>query len=148
MPSFDKEFVKSKGKPIKYKGKILTRIDSISVSNNEKFKLTFEKFGSKWRQGVIIKVNGSIFVNNEEFKGGEIVLLEDSSPKEVVFSIKSKDGKMKVYNVWDTGDGVMQAFLNGAVMIVEKIQNGNRYWCNDAHPDEDFDDLVFRIEKI
>jgi hypothetical protein len=32
-------------------------------------------------------------------------------------------------------------------MIVEEIENGFRYYCNDGYPDEDFNDIVFRIER-
>jgi len=32
-------------------------------------------------------------------------------------------------------------------MIAEEIENGFRYHCNDLYPDEDFDDIVFRIER-
>ena len=37
---------------------------------------------------------------------------------------------------------------NGAAMIVEEIENGRRYRCNDGAPDEDFDDIVFTVQKI
>jgi hypothetical protein len=34
-------------------------------------------------------------------------------------------------------------------MIIEQLPNdGRRYHCNDGEPDEDFDDLVFRIERV
>jgi hypothetical protein len=32
-------------------------------------------------------------------------------------------------------------------MIVEEIENGRRYYCNDGHPDEDFDDIIFELTK-
>ncbi len=33
-------------------------------------------------------------------------------------------------------------------MIIEEITDGRRYQCNDAYPDDDFDDLVFMIERV
>ena len=35
----------------------------------------------------------------------------------------------------------------GAAMIVEEIENGRRYRCNDWEPDEDFDDIIFTVQK-
>lgn len=32
-------------------------------------------------------------------------------------------------------------------MIVEEIENGRRYRCNDGHPDESFDDINFSLQK-
>jgi len=36
--------------------------------------------------------------------------------------------------------------LNYAGMIVEKLPDGFRYLCNEGRDDDDYDDLVFRIE--
>jgi hypothetical protein len=33
-------------------------------------------------------------------------------------------------------------------MIVQEIAEGRRYRCNDGYPDDDFDGLIFRIERI
>ncbi len=34
-------------------------------------------------------------------------------------------------------------------MIVEEIENGKRYKCNDGHPDDaDFDNIVFTVQRI
>ena len=61
----------------------------------------------------------------------------------------TRDGHIHVWNVsnaghWWTGiDGRRM----GAGMIVEEIEDGFRYRCNDLYPDEDFNDIVFRIER-
>jgi hypothetical protein len=33
-------------------------------------------------------------------------------------------------------------------MLLEDLPNGRRYHCNDGKADEDFDDIVFRIERL
>jgi hypothetical protein len=33
-------------------------------------------------------------------------------------------------------------------MIVEEIENGRRYRCNDGVPDDDFDDIVFTVQRV
>jgi hypothetical protein len=55
---------------------------------------------------------------------------------------------LEVYNLWDKGDGVTEAWHNGAAMIVEEIPGGRRYRCNDGYPDDDFDDLVFELVLV
>jgi hypothetical protein len=46
------------------------------------------------------------------------------------------------------GRGTTDAWHNGAAMIVHDISNGKQYQCNDGHPDDNFDDLVFRVTRI
>jgi hypothetical protein len=61
----------------------------------------------------------------------------------------TRDNHLHVWNVWNDGNwwhGV-DGRHNGAGMIVEEIENGFRYHCNDGYPDEDFNDIVFRIER-
>jgi hypothetical protein len=62
--------------------------------------------------------------------------------------IRSRDGVCQVKNVWDTGNGVMQSWHNGAAMIIHRGTSSTKYECNDGFPDDDFDDLVFRIELL
>jgi hypothetical protein len=37
---------------------------------------------------------------------------------------------------------------DGFAMKKEKIENGWRYKCNDIQPNDDFTDMVFKIQKI
>jgi hypothetical protein len=53
-----------------------------------------------------------------------------------------------VYNAWDAGKGTTEAWVGHAAMIVEELPNGRRYRCNDSQRDDDFDDLIFRIERV
>jgi len=67
----------------------------------------------------------------------------------VEFSCVTQDGHIHVWNVWNDGNirHVIDGRRNGAGMVVEEIENGFRYRCNDGYPDEDFNDIVFRIER-
>jgi hypothetical protein len=61
----------------------------------------------------------------------------------------TQDGHIHVWNVWNNGSlrhGI-DGQHGGAAMIVEEIDNGFRYRCNDGYPDNDLDDIVFRIER-
>ncbi len=53
-----------------------------------------------------------------------------------------------VMNIWDHGDGITQKWHNGGAMYFEESKNGKIYYCNDSHPNDDFNDLIFNIERI
>lgn len=145
MPEFQKLFEISKGKPIEYEGRILQLVDYFDVSDDQQIKVIFESVKADWRQGIALTVDGAFIVNNQTIKNG-IVLWHHTAPPVVSVQIKSKTGKCTAKNVWDTGDGTMHSWHNGAAMIVENTERGRRYLCNDGRADADFDDLVFRIE--
>ena len=103
----------------------------------------------RWRQGIRLKCDGSFWGNNQTAAGKRgIVLWADSAPEVVELQLLDKPTAIIVYNVWDGGNGVIDAWHNGAAIIVEELPNGRRYRCNDGFADEDFDDLVFRIERV
>jgi len=90
----------------------------------------------------------------------KIVLWEDTCPSGLIITLWEERGRRKhpkslpekgylgIKNVWDIGNGTIEAWHSGAAMIVEEIENGRRYHCNDGHPDENFDDIVFTIQKV
>lgn len=66
----------------------------------------------------------------------------------VELTCTTRDGHIHVWNVWNDGNvrHVIDGRRMGAGMIVKEIENGFRYYCNDGYPDEDFNDIVFKIE--
>lgn len=66
------------------------------------------------------------------------------------FAVVSKKDKpdLHVKNIWDSGNGNADSCHNGAAMIVEISGSIRLYRCNDGHPDDDFDDLVFSLELL
>ena len=109
--------------------------------------MIFEAVDAEWRQGLYLKTDGAIVVDDRTV-GKAIVLWHDTAPREVSLKIRTKNGECSIKNVWDTGDGVMHSWHNGAAMIVEETASGRRYRCNDGEPDDDFDDIIFRIELL
>jgi hypothetical protein len=100
------------------------------------------------------RLNGQI-VSKKEWN----VLWEDTSPKSVEIELLGPAEHVAVFNMWQdpnrvmipgvTGSGqVNHYWQNGAAMIVEEIPNGRRYRCNDGEPDDDFDDLIFTVERV
>ena len=162
MPYFDEFFNKSKGKPTQYKGKTIVMGDYYPFEDGDHFLITVEKTNSEWRQGIGLSIFGFIEVEALRQKvKGSVAFWEDKIPKE--FSIKvwkdntkrkqpkrlPKKGLLGIKNIWDTtGQGSVDFWFGGAAMIIEEIEDGRRYWCNDGHPDENFDDIVFTVRKI
>lgn len=145
MAVFEEMFIESKGKPVIYAGKEICLVVGIPVTEGQVLRVYIETTNSEWRQGVLFWTKGSMEVNGVKIKN-KTVLWQDTAPDEVTMKIMTKSGKCRVKNVWDNGRCAMDSGVNGAAMIVEELPNGFRYRCNDGHPDDDFDDIVFRIE--
>ncbi len=147
MPNFEELFLKSKGKPIEYNGKEIRMMDEFPVKDGDTLILSMEKFNSEWKQGIYLETKGAFLVNNQKIKN-KIVLWQGSTPKTVEFEVSlKKSGSILVKNVWDSGDGVMHSWHYGSGIIIEEIDDGKRYFCNDGHPDDNFDDLIFTLSK-
>jgi hypothetical protein len=121
--------------------------DELKVNKRQKIKVIFESVNSDWRQGISLETNKGIEVKDHLFKKG-INLWQDTAPKIVECICYSNNGVLKLWNIWDVGDGVVESMHNACGMIVEQLPNGRRYRCNDGYPDDDFDDLIFRIEVV
>lgn len=145
MPSFYNLFLASKGQPVDYNGRTILMVDRLTVADGQQLKVIFESVNADWRQGVCLTTDGGFVVNNQNIRRAT-VLWQDTAPQEVILKVQTKKGECQVKNVWDVGDGVMHSWHNGAAMIVDEIASGRRYKCNDGRSDDDFDDLIFRIE--
>jgi len=144
---FSEEFDKTDCKPFIYKDKLVMMWDRIPVSIAEtRIFYRIVSTNSEWRQGFSIATKGETESSDEIIvsKGwGDI--WEDISPHEGEIKCRSKNGLLEVKNIWDTGNGCIESWNNGAAMWYEEIPNGRRYHCNDGHFDDDFDDIVFEI---
>jgi len=147
MPSFESLFLKSKGQPITFNEHTIQMVDLLYVKDGQEIRLEFESKEADWRQGVSLKTDGAFNVNGQTITKS-IVLWYDTAPRNLLLKIQTGTGECRVKNVWDTGDGVIQSWHNGAAMIVEKTATGRRYRCNDGQPDEDFTDLIFNIQLV
>jgi hypothetical protein len=144
---FDALFRESKGKPVTYKGRLVQLIDSATVHPKSNIRLSFEAKEGRYRQGVRIKSNGYITVAGERLR--DFVLWTDTAPPVVELTVGPRTTELKIWNCWDHGDGVTQAWLNGGAMVVEKLKPGARkYFCNDGLPNDDFTDLVFILDGL
>ena len=144
MTNFEDIFLASRGQPVEYEGQIIQLMDAVSVSTHETVRIVRESSKPGWRQGIHISTDGH-FVVNEQVIPNAVVLWADTAPGTVSLDIYSESGDCYIKNVWDTGDGTVQSWHNGAAMIVDRNDNVRRYRCNDGNPNADFDGLVFRL---
>ena len=147
MPSFQEFFMATDEKTITYEGKTLALMDTLPAVDGSRFRVTRESTDSEWRQGIGLDVQGSIVIDGKDW-GRKVTLWEDTAPKEVVITLELKEEGLDVRNVWDHGNGVIQAWHHGAAIYVEEIEGGRRYHCNDGHPDDDLNDIVFSIRRM
>jgi len=155
MPDFSEIFQKSKSNSIIYKDKTLVLTDKFPIENEESLLLSIEKTNSDCRQGLCVNITGYCQQEGVIFKQGKgirMLFWEDTTLKPVTLKIFSKVGFVHIYNIWEDishmGIKSVDYWHHGAAMIVEETENGRRYRCNDWHPDENFDDIIFTVQKI
>jgi hypothetical protein len=149
MLSFQAMFLESRGKPIEYQGRTLVMSDFFPTDGRNSLRFTFEACDCEWRQGAALKCDGIFRCDGKTFDGKTgLVFWRDTAPQVVDFEVDASVETVRVYNVWDVGDGVTHARHNCAAMIVEQLPSGRRYRCNDGFPDDDFNDVVFSLECV
>jgi len=167
MPNFTPFFVESKGQPISFKGNTVVRADKFPVKNGDTLIASIEKTNADKRQGFVIDITGYCKMNGEICKNGKRVRMlfwEDTMPKQVKLKVFTKQNFIWINNIWEEKGSYLSILQNGenvyrdkqitnyevegAAMIVEEMENGRRYRCNDRDPDEDFDDIIFTIQNL
>jgi hypothetical protein len=161
MPNFDQLFLATDEKAVKYDGKVLVRYDEIPFDDGDRFLITIQKTNSKWVQGIGLLLFGFIEIETiKETVSDRTFFMENAALREIVIRLWKDNTKRKqpkslpqsgflgIKNVWDNGSNRIDSWFGGAAMIVEETENGKRYRCNDGHPDENFDDIVFTVQKV
>ena len=161
MPDFTNFFVASKGQPITYKGQIIYGLDRFPVKNSDVLIAHIETANSEYRQGFCIDITGHCEMDGKTFKkekGIRMLFWQDTAPQEIRLKVFTKKDHVVVYNIWEQTNYYLaggpkesksvEFWNNGAAMMTEEIENGRRYRCNDGTPDEDFNDIVFTVQRI
>ncbi len=176
MINFKKLFEKSNVIPyaINYKGHHLFIADKFSISNKDTLVISIESTNSNFVQGVSIGIHGYCKILGKTERKGKYVNMifwEDSEvldPKNIEIQVFTKKPYVFIRNIWEAESSPPYVFKEGekhtcyagtaewhgtnrwnnAAMYSEELENGKRYFCNDGHPDEDFDDIVFTVKRI
>lgn len=147
---FQEYFDKSNGKPFKYNNQMIKISEKIPLDKDQvSLKITFISNNSTWRQGIAVRTNGTFeFADDKEIIHNGIVMWQDTAPKQIELKIESKSKNLIIYNVWDSGDGTLQYGHNGGALFTEEVGKSIIFHCNDGMPDDDFDDLIFKVEFL
>jgi len=99
-------------------------------------------------QGLRLKVDkGSVVVDGRKYK--DVVLWADSAPADVEVTCdtgKNSTAELRVWNCWKEDDGVMQAWLGDAGMVIDEHDQRVSIRCGDGtHP---FDPRDLEVELL
>ncbi len=153
MVNFSDLFFESKGNPIQYDGKTLMLIDQLPISPEFSIMLKLISTNSEWKQAIRIAINTGSMTVDGIIKRKEFRFWEDDLRKEpdqtVIIHGKTKDKSLSFWNayerIYNSGEKVIENWNMGAAMIKGK---DGVYYCNDAHVDDDYDDLIFQIKVL
>ncbi len=148
---FEDLFEQANWQPIVYQGKKLIRADKIHLpAEKTSIRVTFIKTDSKWKQGIALRpLKGRVEVEGELYPKGKLSRLwEHAAPKVINVTVHAKDKILWVYNLWETEDKTVHFWHNGAAMYVEEHEGYKIYYCNDGWPDDDLNDLIFKLEIL
>ena len=167
MTDFSEEFLESKGEPIIHNGQTLFLSHKFPVMDGDVLEIFIEKTNSDCRQGLCIDIAGSCEIDGKECNAGKgirMLFWEDTSPNQIKLKVHTKKDFVWVENIWEkvgvqitaspSGETItkeskhVESRYYGSAMIVEPIEGGFRYRCNDWRPDENFDDIVFTVQKL
>lgn len=141
--NFEALFQKSNGQPVRVDGTEYCLIKRIQLDRPSLLRIEFVSTRPPFKQGIHIEADNKLAIN--QISEESFLLWEDTAPQTVECLVPG--GEVRMWNVWDTGDGITQSWHNGAAMIVEeKSPTIMLFRCNDGQPNSDCDDLVFRCE--
>ena len=144
MPNFEEIFAAAEGRPVLYQGREIVLADKLPVKGGDRFRVVFEGADSEWRQAIVLKPSGPMRLAGMPVRPPVVLWFGRVA---AVHLVMESDGELTVVNGWDSGRGVLESGRDGSAMIVDETPARRRYRCNDGYPDDDFNDLVFRIER-
>jgi len=144
------QFQRTQGRPINYCGNIVLPIFKKDL-NQELVSLVITRLSSlrKPEQGIRIKVEkGDIHLDGNKYS--EIVLWADNSPDSVEITLTSKGkSQLKIWNVWRVDDGVVNAWVGNAGMIINEIADQSlAFQCSDGVGAVDFTNFIFVVRGL
>jgi len=127
-------------------GQPAVKIEALPITKGRRISLTFEAVGPRWRQGVFLATAGQLVAAGTS--SPSLVLWTDSAPTQSVIDVAETEGRLVLYNVWDSGRGRGQFESQSATsgMLVEALADGSRrYSCTDIGVEPDFSRLIFTV---
>jgi hypothetical protein len=147
MTTLAERFARSQGQPQEVNGVVVQNIYRRIVSQGAVVRVRRVQATASPTQGLRIKVNkGSVLINGQKHK--EVVLWADSAPAslEIVCDTgKAPSAELRAWNCWRDEDGVMQAWLGDAGMIIQEDEQRVSLRCGDGTHAFDATDLEVEL---
>jgi hypothetical protein len=119
--------------------------DVVEINNEQAVRLTFLSVNSSWRQGVWLRSDPGITIDGEMHHS--LQLWQDDSPSMVEMMVSAENGRLHVYNIWDSHRGYgLESQSHTSGMLVEQTGKVRTYRCHDIGNNPDFSKLVFSLE--
>jgi hypothetical protein len=122
MNTLSERFAKSEGRPLEVNGVLVESIYRRSVSQGQAVRIRRVQATAMPVQGLRLKVDkGSVVINGRKHK--DVILWADTAPDnvEVVCETgKASTAELRVWNCWKADDGVMQAWIGDAGMVIDE----------------------------
>lgn len=121
-------------------------LDAIPVEPGECFTLSMPHSNSPWRQGVFLATDGVLEVAG--VASPSVVLWRDSAPATSRLCVRTTDGVLRIYNVWDSGRGLATFESQSATSGMVRADRGDgviEYRCNDIGLPARFDKLTIEL---
>ena len=140
-------FIEAKGGPIEVDGRLVHSIFRRKVGSGTSVRLTRQSTSTSGPvTGLRLKAHrGKLRVNDESLT--DVVLWSDTSPDEVLIRCEIPEGGsgLRVWNCWRDEQGVMQAWLANAGMLVEERGGRVTLRCSSGPGGVSFTDLVEQL---
>jgi len=161
MNTFDFDFkalfIASAGEPVNYQGERIYLAHKVPVCQKGRLLVTIEATDSPYLQGVAIQEDvigiedrqrRTVVYEHYSVSPAERSKQRSRLPFSFEFEQKGTSGELLFFNVALREDQRCEYWDAGCAMKVEPLANGYRFYCNDFQRNDDFSDLVFRVECL
>jgi len=154
---FKNLFLGAAGEPVVYRGEPIVMAQKVPVCHRGRLLVTIESTASPYLQGVAIQEDvigiedrrrRTVVFEHYSVPPGERRRQRSRLPFSFEFEQKGTTGELLFFNVALREDGGCEYWSGGCAMKVEQLPSGFRFRCNDFQPNDDFTDLVFRVECL
>lgn len=144
MKTLGERFRESRGAPLSVDDHLVHMIYERSVEFGDILGVHRLKQCKKPVQALRLKIDsGTLSIDGKKLK--DIVLWADSSPEFVEVKCLPRDGEkatLKVWNAWRDDEGVMQAWIGNAGVLIDEHESGALLHCSGGTESVDFENLV------
>jgi hypothetical protein len=149
--------------------KKIVRFDQFPVENEQALEIFIENANSPYKQGLSLGIEGFFECGGRMWKKDKKISLifwhnpRVALPLCIKVSAFTEKEFITIYNIWETPYSYLisdetgkptkvqksriDSRIGNAGMLVEEIENGRRYYCNDGRLTTTFDSIIFSVKR-